>query len=541
MRCLLWFLIACSPVFAELPVCSGAVQYVTCDLGFDLEAGESAATATLQVEFKSPRHKTYLLHSFSDSDRRVTIRFIPNEAGDWEYKITSSIARLNDQGAKFTAGPSDNPGFIHPENLHHFQSDNEKPHLWMGTAIEKFTTIPRADFDSQIEQRAKEKFTHIRVSLESGTNLVEAAERVKAINAKGMIADLAIAAIPSEKGERYVGDVVNRFAAMNIVWMSPAFDAINQGRPLMKTINTIIQRNDPYNHPRTSMAQTTSAPLIGDGWENVISYGTIDPNVGSVEHQFYQRPAINTAIQSSADLWNATMNGQYPDSGSGKYMETWATFMAGNRYWELEPYFDVDGGRAVALDGVEYVVFVETPGIVVLNVEKHNYDVAWINPETGERTKLKNFNAERFIGTPPDNSHSWVLHVSREGHKEGMKSYRFASREIPLVQEIETNPEKIPFDVETPTPGDVSIKTPPLFSLHIKRDNKATRNILVEWTGEVTIAGQGYRVIGRGKDGTLRVPGNLTDRYPASLAVRVLILNANGKAYALDRVYRLTE
>jgi hypothetical protein len=63
----------------------------------------------------------------------------------------------------------------------------------------------------------------------------------------------------------------------------------------------------------------------------------------------------------------------------------------------------------------------------------------------------------------------------------------------------------------------------------------------VEWTGEVTIAGQGYRVLGRGKEGTFQIPANLLERYPGVIAVRVLILNANGKAYELDRVYRLME
>ena len=55
------------------------------------------------------------------------------------------------------------------------------------------------------------------------------------------------------------------------------------------------------------------------------------------------------------------MDGQYPASGSGPAMKVWADFMAQSRYWELEPYFDVDGGRALALDGVEYIVYVEKP------------------------------------------------------------------------------------------------------------------------------------------------------------------------------------
>jgi hypothetical protein len=259
-----------------------------------------------------------------------------------------------------------------------------------------------------------------------------------------------------------------------------------------------------------------------------------------VEHQFYQRPAVNTAIRSRADLWNATMNGQYPGSGSGKYMTTWFEFMSGNRYWDFEPYFDLDGGRAVALEDTEYIIYQEKPGPVDVRMEKHSYQVFWINPETGERTKMKDVNAERYTGGPPDLSHDWILHLVREGHKEGLKSFRFESRKIP-IQDIEVDPEKIPFEVDVPSDLDLSLKRPPYFALKVKRDTRATRSILVEWTGEVTIAGQGYRVIGTGKEGTFQIPRNLTDRLPASLAVRVMILNANGKAYALDKVYRLVE
>ena len=58
------------------------------------------------------------------------------------------------------------------------------------------------------------------------------------------------------------------------------------------------------------------------------------------------------------------MNGQYPGDGSGEYMTAWYDFMAGNRYWDLEPYFGLDGGRALALEGVEYIIYVEKPGPV---------------------------------------------------------------------------------------------------------------------------------------------------------------------------------
>ena len=39
-------------------------------------------------------------------------------------------------------------------------------------------------------------------------------------------------------------------------------------------------------------------------------------------------------------------------------MTVWYDFFYNDtRYWELEPYYDVDGGRALALEDTEYVVY----------------------------------------------------------------------------------------------------------------------------------------------------------------------------------------
>jgi hypothetical protein len=302
-----------------------------------------------------------------------------------------------------------------------------------------------------------------------------------------------------------------------------------------------IKKLDPYRHPLTTLAAGSSAAVLGDNWANLIAYGTPDPNVGAVEHQLYQLPAINSGIRTYQDLWNATMNGQYPASGSGAFMTVWSEFMAGNRYWELEPYFDVDGGRAIALEGVEYIVYIDKPGPIEVGVENHGYDVVWINPATGEWIKAKEFKGERFTGSPPEKSHEWVLHISREGHKEGMlRSYKFDSRETGIpVQEIEQNPQKIPFDIVDPKEGDLSISRPAYFALKVKRPTRATRSLLAEWTVEVVIDGEGYRVVGSGSEGTLRIPASIVHNFPGVLSLRAAILNANGKAYVIDKVYRL--
>ncbi len=536
----MWLLVLlAAPLFAQT-ACPATPAWSPCDLVFDLESGESPAQVELRAEFRSPRHRTYLMYAFRDADRRFLIRFTPTEDGEWTYRLTSSLARLNNKEGQFTASASDSPGFVRVANVHHFATENNKPHLWMATSLDRFTSMPRPEFDQVVDQRVKEKFTHLRVTLEPGADLREAADRLRAINARGLVADVGLALIPDQ---RYVIDVVNRFAAMNVTWMGlPSFETTARGRAILKDAGALIKKFDPYNHPRTTLAATTSAPLLGDDWMSLVAYGTPDENIGAVEHQLFQVPAVNAGIQTQRDLWNATMNGQYPASGSGAYMTAWFEFMSTNRYWELEPYFDLDGARAIALEGVEYIVYVEKPGPVEVTLEKHGYDVAWINPATGERIReKKGYNGEHFTGEPPDKSHDWVLHISREGHKEGMlRSYKFESRNVP-VQEVEQSPQKVPFDIATPEQGDISISHLPRYSLKIKRDTRGTRSLLVEWTGEIVIDGEGYRVMGSGREGTLQIPRSIVKNLPAVFSLRAVALNANGKAYIVDKVYRLTQ
>ena len=531
------------PVWGQLPTCI-VPAWSACDMVFDLEAGENPAAVELHGEFRSPK-RTLLIRAFKDGDRRYVLRFAPTEPGDWDYRLTSTLKRLDGQIGKATATASDSPGFVKVANVHHFASEGtNKQHLWMATAIEDFVKIPRADFDHTLDQRCAEKYTHLRVTIGKDADLGEAAERIRAINARGVVADVVLGEIPADRRDReqYITDIAARFSALNITWSAPAFENIPNGKAILKDAGTLLVKLDPYNHPRTSMAEVTSASLQGDRagqqWMGFLSYGTADPNVGAVEHQFYAMPAVNTGIQSERDLWNATMNGQYPASGSGKYMTVWFDFMSENRYWELEPYFDVDGGRAVALEDVEYIVYIDKPGPVELTVEDHGYDVVWINPATGERIKAKNYKGKHFTGEPPDKSHDWVLRVSREGHKEGMlKSWKFESRRVP-IQEIESNPKNMPFEVAQPD-GDISMAVQPRYSLKIDRPTRATRELLVEWTGEVVLDGEGYRVVGTGREGTMHIPKEIVHKLPGTLSVRVSILNANGKAYAIDKVYRL--
>jgi hypothetical protein len=240
------------------------------------------------------------------------------------------------------------------------------------------------------------------------------------------------------------------------------------------------------------------------------------------------------------------MNGQYPSftapETAAPFVKVWSEFFGDSRHWDLEPYFDVDGGRALALEEIEYIVYVEKAGQIELAVEKHGYDVAWFNPITGEFIKQKkDFKGEKFLGEPPDRTHDWVLRLSREGKKEGMlKSFRFEARTT-VLQEVEQSSQKIPFEIAAPTGDAISLSNPAPYAAKLKRESRATRSMMWLWTGEVATDKQGYRVLGTGPKGTLKIPPEIARHFPAVLQLRLVGMNANGKVYSVDKIMRLTQ
>jgi hypothetical protein len=151
---------------------------------------------------------------------------------------------------------------------------------------------------------------------------------------------------------------------------------------------------------------------------------------------------------------------------------------------------------------------------------------------------MKNFKSEKFVTEPPDVSHDWVLHISREGRKEGMlRSYKFESRPF-LMQEIESSVQRIPYEIGEPASNDLSISKPPAYSVKLKRESRAGRSMMYLWTGEVAANNQGYRVIGTGARGAFTLPKMFAASVPSVISVRLYGMNANGKVYSLDQVYR---
>ena len=489
-----------------------------------------------------------------------------------------------------------------------------QPHLWMGDTLYPFAFLDQALFQRIVDTRAAQKFNHIRGLVlgtpaqaarifpspdrPDPSHFQQLDQRIRYMNQKGIVAGLILAGpqdqlthlFPNwEQRQRYISYIVARYAAMNVTWQGvQAFETYSSGRALLKEIGGLLKTLDPYQHPRTSGNLATSGPLTDDGWMNFVTHHTGDDQVCAVEHQLFAVPFVNVkfagedsgAGKSEPDdvdsdtfrhrLWNAAMDGDYltyfnsGTAGAGKipvdarYLESpgtkamtvWYNLFAGSRHWELEPYFDVDGGRAVALpegslagedtSAVEYIVYVEKPGPVELRVENHGYDVAWINPINGEEFKeKKGYHGEHFTGSPPDTSHDWVLHVSREGHKEGMlKSYKFESRRIDM-QVVEQNIQKVPFAIDQPADTTISESKPPAFAAKFKKETRATRTMMWLWTGEATADGEGYRVLGTGEKGTFTFPPHLAVNYPAVMDLRLYGMNANGKVYSVDKTYQL--
>jgi hypothetical protein len=576
------FAFVCAIVSAQT-VCPPTPAFSPCDLVFDIPSAPTNKPLDLRAEFRSPRATTFLARAFWDGGTRWIVRYIPAEPGTHAFRLMGTVAGFSGKQGEITAtpGPANHPGWIHPTNLHHFASVDGliyTPYLYMGAVVPGFASMDFAGWKALVDERASQHFNHIGVTLVDGSGSATfrtpeffraAEEKIAYANQHGIAIDLAFFGpdvltrlLPAAADRReWFAYALSRLAAFDVTWQGvEAWENYDEGRALLTEIAGYLKEFDPYKHISTTRTLTTSAPLIepraDDNWMQIRTYQTSDDIVGSVEQQVWEHPAINNFSQadSTADtfrrhLWNATMNGQYPeavipDAQSAAAMKAWYEFMQSTRHWELEPFFDVENGRGLQLEGIEYVIYVENPGPVTVTVEKHGYDVEWIDPATGLRTKIKDpCKNETCVATPPSTAHDWVLHISRESTKAGMlKSVKFVSRDEELkLQDIEVDPDKVPFEITGPDSGTISLSKPAAFGVKLKRQSKALQHMSWLWTGEVTASGRGYRVIATGANGTFHIPANIAAEYPAGLHVRLYAMNGLGKVYAIDRNYTLAK
>lgn len=595
-----WAAIGCLTVFqavveaAAPAACSqGARQYFPCELSFEMQPDELKSPQAafqqdlLRVEFRSPGHTTYMMRGFWDGGRTLRVRFTPTEAGEWTYKITSVSKRLDEQEAKFTAAETNEAGLVNVANVRHWRTTNKKPHLWLSAGVPWFD-LDQAAFESWLDVRKKNGFTHVRGTILSthGSAKPFAADgtpdlayfraldnRILAAADRSFVADLVIADqsfIQSgafrdrEKTDPILRYVIARFGGLNATWQGiEHFDDLAGSRGLLRDMGLFLKQYDGFRHPRSSDARVSSSPLLADGWMNFVLEASPRPELGAIEHQFTTAPSVHIISTSEPagfrhELWNATTNGQYitvpyealRNEANAKAVETWYKLISDARFWEYEPFFDSSGGRSVAVDGrkdpnaeidfVECLTYAQTPGIVEVTLPRHKYNPYWINPATGEEIPLKDTRTEVFSRETPDKTNDWILYLPREGRKESMaRSYYFESM-TPPVQEPETDTAKTPFDIVDPPGDQLSLRAPAPYRIKLNRNNRATRSMQYVWWGEVLSSDEGARVLAFGPSGNLTVPAALA--LPGSLlTLRLQAINANGKAYEVDRVFTLTQ
>jgi hypothetical protein len=119
------------------------------------------------------------------------------------------------------------------------------------------------------------------------------------------------------------------------------------------------------------------------------------------------------------------------------------------------------------------------------------------------------------------------------------RSYKFESQDV-VLQEVESSPEKVVFELEQPT-GALSVSRPAPYSAKLKKATRGTRSMMWLWTGEVFADRQGYRVLAASERGTMRIPPSLATRYPATMLMHIYAMNALGKVYLVSKGFDLTE
>src|SRR5689334_4730618 len=344
MRAAAFLLLGAAALYAQAP-CANTPAYSSCDIPFDLPAGQSDPykTVELKAEFRSPRHRTFAMPGFWAGGNRMIIRFAPTEAGEWDYRVTSNVKEFDGKVDKFTAASSSSPGFLRAANVHHWEYTEkddrglDQGHLWMGATDLRFASEDDAEFHATADARAAQKFNHLRgmldASMMSGPDAPNLAylqkldERIKYLNGKGITADLILApdgaalakiAPNWDQRRRWVRYLIARYAPLHVTWQGVEhFEDTIDTRAQLKEIGGILKELDPYQHPRSTGARVTSAPLLDDGRMNFACYGTSDSNINGIEHQLYSGPFVNLDLgEETADtaalrrrLWTSTFGG----------------------------------------------------------------------------------------------------------------------------------------------------------------------------------------------------------------------------------------
>ncbi|MBG99289.1 MAG: hypothetical protein CMN58_02955 [Solibacterales bacterium] len=603
--------------------CEPTPLYETCEIKITIDEAaikqhpNPYMDIQLRGEFRSPKGgRTLVMPAFWDGGKQFVIRFAPLDTGQWDFRIISNVSELSGKLGSFIARPARTSGFLQVHNLRFWKfTEAETPHYWMGDTCYPFASIPWSLFTRLVDIRAEQKFNHIRGFILGNRNnaarvlanpktptvehFQELDRRIAYLNQKGIIADLIFGdgdnqlaeLLPSRyHRERFIRYVVARYAAFNVTWQGvERFEEYKQGRKLLEEISRHLRKWDPYSHPRSTAAVTTSGSLTDDSWMDYVVQRSSDQTLATVEYEITPAPFVNieVGVESNGDLipngvdsdtlrrrlWNAAIRGQsitfansrtwgaessqvdvrFADSVVAHQMTHLYDFFSQTRYFDLQPYYQVNGGSAMALTffrkhdetprGVEFIVYVEDPGPIELQLPKHEYSVSWFNPVDGTWIdQKKKFKGELFTAAgPPDSSHDWVLYIRREGRKQSMnKSFLLAWRKI-QPKKIESRVSNLPFNIQLPDKNELVVGSSFQFNATLKKTGRIARKMQWLWLAEVAGSGIGSRVLGTAQFGEFTIPENLANHYPATLGVRLIGIDGMGRSYEAFKPFRLVK
>lgn len=252
--------------------------------------GNPFAEVALRAEFHRGE-RTLTAHGFYDGEGVYRIRFLPDEEGDWSFRVSSNARSLDGISGVFHCGPA-GPGDHGPVRVHggfHFRHADGTRHLPVGTTAYAWTHQGDGLEDRTLKSLVGSPFNKIRMcvfpkSYVHNTNepplypfagspdrgwdfkrpnpayFRHLERRITQLDALGIQADLILfhpydrwgfSAMPPADDDRYLRYVVSRLAAHPNVWWSLAneYDLLwSKTTDDWHRIAAVIRAHDPHGH-----------------------------------------------------------------------------------------------------------------------------------------------------------------------------------------------------------------------------------------------------------------------------------------------------
>jgi hypothetical protein len=337
-------------------------------------SGNPFQEVTLGAQF-TQEHRTLQVKGFYDGDGAYRIRFMPDTAGPWSFRTTSSAPELNNQTGSFTCTPAKpgNHGPVTTAHQFHFEHADGAPYFPFGTTTYAFLFTREENAANSLAGMTG-MFNKTRCCIlpkplgqgpqilpfpvsgagpdgRGGTNdytrfntayfqLLE--KRILQLQSAGVQADCILfhpydawgyKSMPNEVDDFYLRYVIARLSAFRNVWWAIAneYDLVRA-----KTMSDwdrffrIVQTEDPYSHLRSihhsRVIYDNSKP-----WCTHASLQSYDFEKSAERRLAWNKPIIYDEIQYEGDVerrwgnlsaeemtrrfWLAIINGTYASHG----------------------------------------------------------------------------------------------------------------------------------------------------------------------------------------------------------------------------------